>query len=415
MSLCTSVDITNMSPEAYIQAREQRIEWLEVDERPYLPFQSVDSSDFDSVRKAVTRIFVGEVSWKEKCGTEQLQGLAVEPVLGGNTNILFLVTGLRSAMIGINDDAILPDSCLVRVFGAEGMIDRDVENCLFAELAKADLAPPYWGRFANGRVEGWMQNMRPLNVPELSNPNISRGIAQATARMHTAFHMPQKVQDYHSATSANGSIQEASMWPQLKGWLKQAIASTFKTANDSERARKLKLSQLQEEIVWLKESVIPADTATVFCHNDLLNGNILYDDDEQRIQLIDFEYGGLNYQAFDIANHFNEFAGGTDTSVPRYELFPNPQQQTHFITAYLETATGQVPTDLQIENMIRQVHAFILANHVYWALWAVIQAAIEGCDDFDYLTYGTHRLRRYQECKDEWLSTESTGTGNATN
>jgi ethanolamine kinase len=402
-----------MSPQAYIQAREQRIEWLEVDERPYLPFQSVDSSDIDSVRKAVTRIFVGEVSWKEKCSTEQLQGLKVEPVLGGNTNMLFLVTGLRSVIIGINDGA-LPDSCLVRVFGGEGMIDRDVENCLFAELAKANLAPPYWGRFANGRVEGWMQNMRPLNVPELSDPVISRGIAEATARMHTAFHMPQKVQDFFSATSENGSSQEASMWPQLKGWLQQAIASTFKTTNDSERADKLKLPQIQEEILWLKESVIPADTATVFCHNDLLNGNILYDDDAQRIQLIDFEYGGLNYQAFDIANHFNEFAGGTDTSIPLYELFPNPQQQSLFITTYLETATGQAPTELQVENMTRQVHAFILANHVYWALWAVIQAAIEGCDDFDYLTYGTHRLRRYQVCKDEWLSTESTN-GNATN
>lgn len=409
-----------MSPQAYIQARESRIECLEVDERPYLPFQSVDSSDIDSVRRAVTRIFVGEVSWKDKCcGTEQLQGLAVEPVLGGNTNVLFLVTGLRSAMIGINDDhastILVPDSCLVRVFGAEGMIDRDVENCLFAELAKADLAPPYWGRFANGRVEGWMKNMRPLNVPELSDPVISRGIAEATARMHTRFRVPQKVQDYHSATSANANgstSQEASMWPQLKGWLQQAIASTFKTANDSERADELKLPQLQEEILWLKEYVIPADTATVFCHNDLLNGNILYDDDAQRIQLIDFEYGGLNYQAFDIANHFNEFAGGLDTSVPRYELFPNPQQQSHFITAYLEAATGRAPTELQIASMTKQVHAFVLANHVYWGLWAVIQAAIEGCDNFDYMTYGTHRFRRYQECKDEWLSTERTGNGN---
>jgi ethanolamine kinase len=399
-----------MSPQAYIQAREQIIDWIEVDGRPYLPFQSVNTSDIDSVRKAATRIFVGEASWKEKFSTEKLQGLAVEPVLGGNTNMLFRVTGLRSVLIGINDSdsdsnlSILPDSCLVRVFGGEGMIDRDEENCVFAALAKANLSPPYWGRFANGRVEGWMERMRPLNVPELSDPVISIGIAEATARMHTAFHMPQKVQDYLSATSANGSSQEASMWPQLKGWLQQAIASTFKTENDSERADELKLPQLQEEIQWLKESVIPANTATVFCHNDLLNGNILYDDDAQLIQLIDFEYGGLNYQAFDIANHFNEFAGGTDTSVPRYELFPNPEQQSLFITAYLETATGQVPTDLEVENMTRQVHSFILANHVYWALWAVIQAAIEGCDDFDYLTYGTHRLRRYRVCKDEWLA-----------
>ncbi len=29
------------------------------------------------------------------------------------------------------------------------------------------------------------------------------------------------------------------------------------------------------------------------------------------LKLIDFEYGGPNYRAFDIANHFNEWAGGT--------------------------------------------------------------------------------------------------------
>lgn len=28
-----------------------------------------------------------------------------------------------------------------------------------------------------------------------------------------------------------------------------------------------------------------------------------------RVQFIDYEYTGYNYQAFDIGNHFNEFAG----------------------------------------------------------------------------------------------------------
>lgn len=28
-----------------------------------------------------------------------------------------------------------------------------------------------------------------------------------------------------------------------------------------------------------------------------------------RVRFIDYEYAGYNYQAFDIGNHFNEFAG----------------------------------------------------------------------------------------------------------
>ena len=48
----------------------------------------------------------------------------------------------------------------------------------------------------------------------------------------------------------------------------------------------------------------------VFCHNDLLAGNIMLIG-KSEIQLIDFEYGGANHRGFDIANHWNEWAGGT--------------------------------------------------------------------------------------------------------
>ena len=34
------------------------------------------------------------------------------------------------------------------------------------------------------------------------------------------------------------------------------------------------------------------------------------------ITLIDFEYGSMNFRGFDIANHFNEWAGGTEGTTP---------------------------------------------------------------------------------------------------
>jgi len=45
----------------------------------------------------------------------------------------------------------------MRVFGGAGMIDREVENATFEALALAGVAVPYFGRFANGRIEGWIQ------------------------------------------------------------------------------------------------------------------------------------------------------------------------------------------------------------------------------------------------------------------
>lgn len=45
----------------------------------------------------------------------------------------------------------------------------------------------------------------------------------------------------------------------------------------------------------------------VLCHNDLLLNNLLYD--SKVVHIIDYEYTAVNYQLFDIANHFNEWAG----------------------------------------------------------------------------------------------------------
>jgi ethanolamine kinase len=136
--------------------------------------------------------------------------------------------------------------------------------------------------------------------------------------------------------------------------------------------------------------------------------------------LIDFEYGGINYRAFDIANHFNEYAGGPpDCAIPKYkEHFPNLSQQRHFIECYLQAAARvrqnrnrnlqhdkcngsahnhsteaaaaaaiAAPTEVtehdeQDETAIKQedvdalmveVELFLLVNHLYWGLWAVNQ------------------------------------------
>lgn len=51
----------------------------------------------------------------------------------------------------------------------------------------------------------------------------------------------------------------------------------------------------------------------VLCHNDLLSGNIMVDSQQEgeesgkgimHMKFIDYEYGGYNYRAFDLSNHF---------------------------------------------------------------------------------------------------------------
>lgn len=73
---------------------------------------------------------------------------------------------------------------------------------------------------------------------------------------------------------------------------------------------------LMADFETLKTTLINIGSPIVFSHNDLLltniilqRDNIIGDSRPVRVLFIDYEYAMFNYQAFDIANHFIEFAG----------------------------------------------------------------------------------------------------------
>ena len=131
----------------------------------------------------------------------------------------------------------------------------------------------------------------------------------------------------------------------------------------------------------------------------------------KKIQFIDFEYGSANYAAFDVANHFNEHAGGTsaeENGVPDYSRFPAPDKQRKFCDEYIReitrienTESANLTSELEnlpsheVNNFLDDVQKFLLVNHLYWGLWAVNQAAEEGCDGFDYICFATNRFKEF--------------------
>jgi ethanolamine kinase len=352
--------VVTMSPKDYVQARESGVVSCIIDSKPYFPHLKVLGSDEASILAAVAATTAATTSihdpHDDDADGNATKDVSIQRISGGLTNQLYRV-----------------GSCLVRIFGAEGMIDRDIENAVYASLSQQGLAPPYFGRFANGRVEGWL-NMRPLTVQEL--PLYAKPIAAAVGVMHSSFQLPTSLKEYHNTPA---------LWTQLQSWMDRAL--TF-------QQERLHLSDLPAQLEWLQREVVPTDAQIAFCHNDLLAANILTGGASD-IQLIDFEYGCINYVAFDIANHFNEYAGGTDNGVPQYDWLPTEQQQKGFIQEYLQHSTLSPASST--DDMYREVQAFVLVNHLYWGLWAVNQAATEGCDHFDYLLYATNRIGQYRK------------------
>jgi ethanolamine kinase len=461
--------------------------------RPYLPGLTVvveedgegeaNVAHFSSVRRAAAAVLLlgGKIIDPAEAArrhldedVDALEALSkdwkVETVGGGVTNRLYRVHiihygGIREENTNKDSTASFSSplrlsSCLVRVFGGEGLIDRDAETLTFASLADQGLAPPYYGRLENARVEGWCDGMRPLSVEELGLAPIRRGIAEQMARLHADFSLSDELALVHDPS-------RPVLWTQLDDWLMVALRNEKNSNNDNtssgtETGSTSSLSlpsteAIRAELDWVRgwmmnvaamaeteEEMALADAVggpkddeslllllgprreVTFCHNDVLAANVLWDDTNQKIQLIDFEYGGYNYAAFDVANHFNERAGGPPTSsVPDYGMFPTPVEQKEFLTDYLrardrstrggesasETDRAQEdgtaaaaavdPSPRRLNSLWEEVRFFVLVNHLYWGLWALNQSSSEGNQTYDYETYAYHRFRQYFHCKNE--------------
>lgn len=133
------------------------------------------------------------------------------------------------------------------------------------------------------------------------------------------------------------------------------------------------------------------------CHNDLNPGNVLYCEDGEpadssssspappRFTLIDFEYAALNLPAFDLANTTAErclnYAGG---HWPFFEVhqrcFPDQEAMMATTRAYAEEKSKVLklsaqPKPHQIAHLYVSTLTALMASHMLWALWGIIQSA----------------------------------------
>ena len=99
--------------------------------------------------------------------------LDIKPLVGGITNIPFVVK-----IAPLNNLKVI-----VRVFGerTSELIDRSIENKVFAYLSYTSIGPIFYGLFANGRIEGYF-NSRSFNPEEMTDVKYSKHIAQTIGK-----------------------------------------------------------------------------------------------------------------------------------------------------------------------------------------------------------------------------------------
>ncbi|KAL2309717.1 hypothetical protein Nmel_005937 [Mimus melanotis] len=270
--------------------------------------------------------------------------------------------GITNKLIGCYVGDITDDVVLVRIYGnkTELLVDRDEEVKSFRVLQAHGCAPQLYCTFNNGLCYEFMQG-EALDPEHVCNPDIFRLIARQLAKIHTIH-------------AHNGWIPKSNLWLKMGKYF-SLIPTEFADEEVNKRSRSLTLKCLS-------------------AHNKLGD-----------VQFIDYEYSGYNYLAYDIGNHFNEFAGVNEVD---YSLYPNRKLQEQWLRSYLEAykeykGFGTEVSEKEVEVLYVQVNQFALASHFFWGLWALIQAKYSTID-FDFLGYAIVRFNQYFKMKLEVMT-----------
>ncbi|NXU98859.1 EKI2 kinase, partial [Cettia cetti] len=306
--------------------------------------------------------------------------------------------GITNKLVACYTDEGMADALLVRVYGrkTELLVDRETELRNFQVLRAHGCAPDLYCAFQNGLCYQFLPGIA-LGPHHVRDPHIFRLVAREMARVH--------------AIHANGSLPRPMLWQKLHKYLSLVKTELSPKVSNPRLPQDVPSPEaLEQELAWMEQALPQLGSPVVLCHNDLLCKNIIYDRTRERVRFIDYEYTGYNYQAFDIGNHFNEFAGVKEVD---YGLYPSKETQLQWLHSYLQAYkeltqghpgdTQGHPGDTQVseeelETLYVQVNKFSLASHFLWACWGLIQDKYSTID-FNFLRYAKLRFKQYFKMK----------------
>jgi len=140
---------------------------------------------------------------------------------------------------------------------SSSIVDRDAENKISAQLSSHGMAPIYYGRFANGRVEEFYERFRPLSHKEMSNLKFTRAIAIHLAKLHK-LQLRCVISNPHSA--------QGEIWKRIEDWI-QLANDEHAIPTTSENEKQLiqhMMNEIQEEWAWLKKELGPTNAKSAY-------------------------------------------------------------------------------------------------------------------------------------------------------
>ncbi|KAF5017538.1 hypothetical protein F66182_10522 [Fusarium sp. NRRL 66182] len=403
----------------------------------HVPFLDLTYDTNDSYNSALQLILTLMPDWASKDSNIDFVRFT-----DGITNTLLKAVNRRPGMSKLDVDR---DAILLRAYGhgTAILIDREREAENHELLMRHGLATQLLARFKNGMMYRYILG-KPARAQDLSEPLILSAIARRLAHWHATVPClpdPRHARDDRHANSnsksngsANGHVHvngnshadgytnghtngggdkarqdkidnaapgkpPPNMWTTMQKWI---LALPTETGAQQERQA---LLQTELEMMVKKLSQRPGlgKNGLVFAHCDLLCANVIIHQENETattVDFIDYEYATPSPAAFDVANHFAEWAG-YDCD---YSAVPRQDQRLAFVKEYIRTyfsLTGEnVDEDEEVHKLMIEVDAYRGVPGFYWGIWSQIQAVISKID-FDYAQYAELRLSEYWAYKAE--------------
>jgi thiamine kinase-like enzyme len=334
-------------------------------------------------------------------------------VIGDNIIIDQLCEGLsnQNFKVYLSDEmkrkpGVIP-CVLFRVYGkdAGSLYDLEGELEIVLQLAKYQIGPCIYGNGRGWRIEEWHFS-NPLPNRRMKNPAIFTQIAAQIARLHKLSSRTDFPKMWIEQPAVSGC--------RIKTWAEgaQKAAASFTHPESLRQMEALNLDEIIAENDWIKEFVLDdnpkihgAGLDVVFSHWDCQENNVLLT--HYGLRFIDFEYSGMEYQAFDIATYFVECT--IDYLVDKHPFFrvsladfPTESEQKLFCSIYLSEYldTYVRPDDIAVSVLMERVQRFVLLVHYLWSLWGVIRAPqAPTYNNFDYIQFSQHRWFMYKWAK----------------
>ena len=380
---------------------------------------------------------------------------------------------------------------IIRVFGRASLLfSRRQEVAIFLSASHFGVGPQLLLEFGNGRVEEFLPG-EAVTARSLREPAVAAAVAASLADFHVrmmgalplirATAKPHASSTGATATAggdtmkrspsmrSDDSVEQDALWGRLRGWL----AAVDEIAAEEAAALGIGGKTGEEEIYALQHAVQTkfGPPWLAFNHNDLQYGNILLQASNEHnnndegsssplnnliiAKLIDYEYSTVGDVAFDVANHFCEYAAdyhldasassrgdgddGAQRGVLDWSRLPSAAEQMHFCREYVNTLHRQHPDSTLMKTiraavavsdfpdndrrtdlvssvteekevldaaavvLVTRATAFAPLSHLKWGLWALIQCKLSDISEFDYLGYATARLEQYHVTKNALL------------